>query len=92
MSSRFHVGDVVRTRSVPNAPHTRLPRYLAGREARVIALRGTFPLADERALGMAMPSAEPVYTVGFDARAIFGPHADHVITADLWESYLEHDA
>ncbi len=69
------------------AHHTRLPRYARGAVGTVVELQGRHPLADDRARGLdAAP--EPVYTVRFDARELFG-EGDHAVTVDLWESYLE---
>jgi nitrile hydratase len=73
----------------PNG-HTRLPVYLRGRPGRVLSCIGTFPLSDVRAAG-APADREPLYTVLFDARDVWGHDADatQTLTADLFESYLE---
>jgi nitrile hydratase len=90
VSARFAVGERVRARGLPGSAHTRLPGYLRGHDGVVIAERGDFPLADDRALALATPRVEPLYTVAFDARAIWA-EADprDSVTADLWHSYLE---
>ncbi len=79
---RFVPGQHVRTSAVPRAGHTRLPSYLAGRGGTVVAVCGTFPLADERANGNRDAAPQPVYSVRFE-------YGDHHVTADLWECYLE---
>ncbi len=90
MSGRFAVGERVRARGLHGSHHTRLPAYLRDKDGVVIAERGDFPLADDRALARASPRVEALYTVAFDARAIWDD-ADprDSVTADLWDSYLE---
>jgi len=88
--ARFAVGDVVRTREAAREGHTRLPRYLERRRGRIVAHRGGYPLADERARGL--PSApRPLYAVLFDGAEVWGDAAQGptTIVADLWEDYLE---
>jgi len=89
---RFDVGDRVRTRPVTASGHTRLPHYLAGRGGVVVAVRGAFALADDRALGKRDVGVETVDAVGFDAGDLFEESHQHRIIADLWESYLEPEA
>jgi nitrile hydratase subunit beta len=78
----FTVGDRVRTRST-GALHTRLPGYLEGRCGAIERVVGTFPFADECALGN-RDVKQALYTVRFD-------DDDTSISADLFESYLEDD-
>lgn len=54
----------------------------------VVEPQGAWPLADERACGVADPTVETVYTVSFAAADLWGA-GDHRVTVDLWESYLE---
>lgn len=86
---RFALGDQVRTSAANPAGHHRVPRYLRGKRGWIVALRGSFPLADLRAEGRHAP-AEPLYTVGFAAAEVWGPDAEphETLHADLWESYL----
>ncbi|NLU74607.1 nitrile hydratase subunit beta [Streptomyces sp. HNM0575] len=97
---RFAPGDRVRTRAADPDGHTRLPRYARGRTGRIVALTGSWPLADEVVRRRAEPGAgpgvgpgagppeEPVYVVAFDARELWGEGA-HEVTLELWQSYLE---
>lgn len=80
-------GDRVRARAADPDHHTRLPRYARGHVGMVVEAQGAWPLADERARGVAQPSVETVYTVRFSARDLWGS-GDHDVTVDLWESYL----
>jgi hypothetical protein len=87
--SRFAVGDRVRARPVDPSHHTRIPRYARGHVGEVVEVQGTWPLADERAQGVAAPRVEAVYTVRFPAEALWGIPSGHWVHVALWESYLE---
>ena len=87
--SRFAVGDRVRARPVDPSHHTRIPRYARGHVGEVVEVQGTWPLADERAQGVAAPRVEAVYTVRFPADALWGILSGHWVQVELWESYLE---
>ena len=84
----FSVGDDVLTRHVDPSDHTRIPRYAQGKYGIVHALRGVYDLLDLKVQGIRKP--EPVYTVGFDARELWGDEAESPqrVYVDLWESYL----
>jgi nitrile hydratase beta subunit len=88
--SRFAVGDAVRTRNVHPAGHTRLPRYARGKRGVIQRLHGaqTFPDTNAHGLG---EQPQPLYTVQFTARELWGESAEPnlTVTLDLWESYLE---
>ncbi len=85
--ARFSPGTRVRTSLLDPPHHTRLPRYVRGRVGQVLELQGTHPLPDQRARRIADPRVEPVYTVRFAARDLWG-EGTHSVTVDLWESYL----
>ena len=84
----FSVGDAVLTRHIDPTGHTRIPQYAQGKRGAVHALRGVFDLLDLKVQGILKP--EPVYTVGFDARELWGDEAESPqrVYIDLWESYL----
>ena len=84
---RFTPGDRVRTARVDPPHHSRLPRYARGAVGTVVEPQGLHPLADLRAQGLPA-EPEPVYTVRFPARELFG-QGDHGVTVDVWESRLE---
>jgi hypothetical protein len=86
---RFAVGDRVHTRTVDPPHHTRIPRYARGQQGEVVEVQGTWPLADDRARGIAAPRVEPVYTVRFPAEDLWGAPGGHWVQVELWESYLE---
>jgi nitrile hydratase len=85
---RFAPGDRVRTVPVDPPHHTRLPRYARGQAGEVVRDLGAWTLADEGAQGRDDARVEPVYTVRFAARDLWGS-GDHWVTLDLWQSYLE---
>jgi nitrile hydratase len=82
----FAAGDQVRTTRFDPPHHCRLPRYVRGAAGTVIEQQGSHPLADDRARGIPA-EPEPVYTVRFLARELFGS-GDHGVTVDIWESHL----
>jgi nitrile hydratase len=86
VAERFRAGDLVRTSRVDPPHHTRLPRYARGAVGTVVEPQGLHPLPDDRARRLPA-EPEPVYTVRFTARELFG-EGDHCVTVDLWESYL----
>ncbi len=91
----FRAGDRVVTRDsgVPGHAglpgHTRLPRYAGIKHGVVESVHGPFRLPDTRALGSSI-DWEPVYTVVFEARELWGPTAEPNarVSVDLWQSYL----
>jgi nitrile hydratase len=89
-ASRYALGDKVKTRNFHPVTHTRLPRYLRGHVGEIVLLHGThvFPDSNAHYKGEA---PEPLYTVRFSARDIWGKARNprDTISADLWEPYLE---
>ena len=92
-AARFRVGEVVRTRAASGDGHTRLPQYLAQRRGRIEAVHGPYPLADERARGIAGAPPQTLYSVVFTGAEIWGDSVAGALTiaADLWDAYLEPD-
>jgi nitrile hydratase subunit beta len=84
---RFSPGTRVRATLVDPPHHTRVPRYVRGRVGEIVESQGSYPLPDDRARQFAGPRVEPVYTVLFAARDLWGD-GSHAVTVDLWESYL----
>jgi nitrile hydratase len=92
---QFAPGDSVRTRRIAgnrlvDGGHTRLPRYAAGAQGRVLRLHGTHVLPDSAAHGLG-EAPEPLYAVAFRAAELWtSPEnfGDEVVL-DLWQSYLE---
>ena len=90
MPDRFAPGTRVRTRRTDPAHHTRVPRYARGAVGTVVEPQGSHPLPDDRSRGIDSPP-QPVYSVRFDARDLFGA-GDHAVVLAMWQSYLEETA
>jgi nitrile hydratase len=89
---RFTPGDAVITRNINPPGHTRLPRYARARRGVVQSVHTPSLLPDTHAHHRSL-DWEPVYTVTFDARELWGDQAEPGVrvSIDLWQSYLEHD-
>jgi nitrile hydratase len=87
---RYAAGDAVRARNVNPAGHTRLPRYVRGKQGTIDRFLGVFVFPDRNALE-AGELRQPVYAVRFEARELWGDQArtGDSVCVDLWESYLE---
>lgn len=87
MSARYRSGDRVRVETTDPSGHTRVPRYIRGTVGTIVELQGWYTLADERAAGLTDAPPQPVYTVRFAARDLWGS-GDHSVTVDVWETHL----
>jgi nitrile hydratase len=86
VADSFRPGDRVVTTHVDPPHHTRLPGYARGATGTVVDKQGYHRLPDAAVQG-ANAEPEPVYTVAFTARELFG-NGDHDVRLALWESYL----
>ncbi len=86
MAEPFRPGDQVLITRTDPPHHTRVPRYARGAIGTVVEPQGSHPLPDDRARQLPA-EPEPVYSVRFAARDLFG-EGDHTVTVDLWASYL----
>jgi nitrile hydratase subunit beta len=85
--AKFIVGARVRTRTINPVSHTRLPRYIRGRQGVVEAIRGFHLLPDAHAKGL--DDAQWLYTIRFDAAELWGADTSaSAVYVDCWESYL----
>lgn len=87
---RFSPGDKVRARDIHPVGHTRLPRYVRGRPGTIVRYHGAHVFPDSHAHGKG-EDPQPLYSVRFAARALWGEAAAEADTVflDLWEPYLE---
>jgi nitrile hydratase len=87
---RFKVGDAVRARNVNPPTHTRLPRYVRGKQGVIECVRGTFVTPDDNAIGKG-EHPQPVYSVRFNGTELWGAQAqsNETLYIDMWEQYLE---
>ena len=86
---RFSPGDQVVARNMNPPGHTRLPRYVRGKQGVIERVHGTFIYPDTHAHGVG-EQPQPVCCVRFNAREIWGstvPERDSLYV-DLWEDYL----
>ena len=86
---RFSVGDRVQARNLHPSGHTRLPRYVRGKNGTITQVHGTFVYPDTNAHGQG-EQPQPLYAVCFTAQELWGPDAaarDN-LSIDLWEDYL----
>lgn len=87
---RFADGAKVRARNINPTGHTRLPRYVRGRQGVIECHHGAhvFPDSNSRFEG---ENPQYLYTVRFAARELWGEraHAADTVHLDLWEDYLD---
>ena len=89
---QFTPGDPVIARNEHPKGHTRLPRYVRGKRGTVERVHGPYLLPDTDAHHVSL-DWEPVYTVRFEARELWGEAAEPrtTVTVDLWQSYLDEE-
>lgn len=90
VTAKFPVGQQVWARNIHPAHHTRLPRYVRGRQGTVQRQRGLFVFPDTNA-DFAGENPQHVYSVCFAAQELWGNDASprDSVRLDLWEDYLE---
>jgi len=90
VAASFKVGDTIRARNINPTGHTRLPRYIRGKQGQVAVDHGVFQFADSLAHSRGK-QPQHLYSVRFTAREIWGadvPVQDSLYI-DLWDDYLE---
>ena len=90
VAPQFAVGDSVRAKNEHPAGHTRMPRYVRGREGSIVKRHGAHRFQDELPPGVDI-GPQQLYTVAFHSRSLWGRrgHANDTIHVDLWEYHLE---
>ena len=91
-SPRYALGDAVRARNIHPPAHTRLPRYVRGKRGVIERVYPAQPFQDLQPIdGAQTGDPLPVYSVRFDARELWGDHAEpnQALYIDMWETYLE---
>lgn len=88
--ARFRVGDVVTAKNVNPVGHTRLPRYVRGKQGVIKADHGGFVFPDTRAHSDD-EKPQHVYGVCFRAQDLWGPGASErdTLYVDLFDDYLD---
>lgn len=90
---KFSVGQRVKTRDVPSAGHTRLPRYARGKGGIIGEIYPAFVLPDSHAHDQG-EQPQHVYSVLFNGAELWGEAGEPRtrVSLDLFETYLEpHD-
>ena len=87
---RFKAGDAVRVRNISPTAHTRLPRYVRGKQGVIERYHGVHRFEDTVA-GNSEPRPQAVYNVRFEARELWGDGAEvnQSLYIDMWESYID---
>ena len=88
--AKFHAGERVRARNINPAGHTRLPRYVRGKQGTIARDQGVFVFNDSMVQGLG-DKPQHVYSVRFAARELWGSAAppDDSVYVDLWDDHLE---
>jgi len=88
---RFKVGQLVRTRNMNPAGHTRLPRYARGKVGAIGRDHGVYTFPDSNA-HFGGQNRQHVYSVRFAARELWGESVSprDSVHLDMWDDYLEH--
>ncbi|MGD9602614.1 MAG: SH3-like domain-containing protein [Gammaproteobacteria bacterium] len=88
--ARFKVGDRVRLRNLNPAGHTRMPRYIRGKEGTIEHDYGVFVFPDTHAAGQG-EKPQHIYVVRFSARELWGPQGrdTDAVCADVWDDYMD---
>ena len=87
---KFGLGDRVTVKTVHPAGHTRLPRYVRGREGEVISVYRLQGFQDDAPMSDHV-GPQPMYAVRFEGKELWGEEAEEnsSVVLDMWEGYLE---
>lgn len=87
---RFNPGDRVVARNINPPGHTRLPRYIRGKQGVVERDCGVFHFPDSRVAGQG-DQPQHLYSVRFAARDVWGldAPANDVLMITLWDAYMD---
>ena len=90
VAPRVRQGQIVRTREIHPATHTRLPRYARGRTGTVMRDYGVFVFPDTNSQFLG-EKPQHLYSVRFAARELWGEQAaaKDSVHLDLWDDYLD---
>jgi nitrile hydratase len=87
----FSVGDTIRVRNLHPPGHTRLPRYVRGKQGVISRYYGMYDFQDAMPAGQADGAPQPLYAVRFSGRELWGDTCEpnSSVYIDMWERYLE---
>ncbi|MGO4834389.1 SH3-like domain-containing protein, partial [Rhizobiaceae sp. 2RAB30] len=86
----YAAGDMVRAKNINITGHTRVPRYVRGKQGVVQFSHGIFTFNDSLA-NEGLEKPQHVYSVRFTARELWGEEANPLdsLCIDLWDDHLE---
>lgn len=87
---KYGPGTIVKVRVSSPLGHTRVPRYVRGRQGVIVNIHGSFPVPDIK-VHEGATVYQPVYLVCFEARELWGEDASpkDKLYIEMWEDYLE---
>jgi nitrile hydratase len=87
---KFKGGDRVVARNINPPTHTRVPRYVRGRQGVIDRDHGVFIFPDTNALLLGK-KPQHVYSVRFTAEELWGPDVSprDAVYVDLWDDHLD---
>lgn len=90
VAASFKVGEAVLARNINPTGHTRLPRYIRGKQGQIVTDHGVYQFADSLAHGGGK-QPQHLYSVRFTAQELWGADvpAQDSLYIDLWDDYLE---
>jgi hypothetical protein len=92
VKAAFSPGDKVKVRAAAVATHCRTPHYLRGKRGVVTRVFGAYPNPEQLAYHRLGLPYQPLYQIEFEYQEVWGkPERATVITADLFQHWLERD-
>jgi nitrile hydratase len=90
VAAKFRPGDRVVARNLHPTGHTRVPRYVRGREGIIDRDFGVYVFPDTHAMTRD-PKPQHLYSVRFDARELWGDAAStrDSVYVNLWDDHLD---
>ena len=90
VAAKFRPGDRVIARNLHPTGHTRLPRYVRGREGVIDRDFGVYVFPDSNAMTRD-PKPQHLYSVRFEARELWGDAAStrDSVYVNLWDDHLD---
>ena len=90
VAAKFHEGQRVRARNMNPVGHTRLPRYVRGKQGVITRDHGVQVFNDSFVQGLG-EKPQHLYSVRFAARELWGQEAAATdsVYVDLWDDHLE---
>jgi nitrile hydratase beta subunit len=90
IQAKFSPGTVVKAKTMSPLGHTRIPRYVRGKQGVIEKIHGNFILPDVK-VHVGIDLYQPVYLVRFEAQDLWGEDASpkDKLYIELWEDYME---